>query len=44
MIPLYSTDQIRQIDDYAIRQMGIPGPVLMENASLEIYRWLEENF
>jgi len=42
MIPLYSTDQIRQVDEFAIKQIGIPGPVLMENASLEIYRFLEE--
>ena len=44
MIPLYSTDQIIQLDDYAIRQMGIPDPVLMENASIEIYRCIEEKF
>ena len=44
MIPLYSTEQIRLVDDYAIKQMGIPGPVLMENASLGIYNCLEEKF
>jgi ADP-dependent NAD(P)H-hydrate dehydratase / NAD(P)H-hydrate epimerase len=44
MIPLYSTEQIRQVDDLVITQMGIPGPVLMENASAEIYRRLEEKF
>ena len=44
MIPLYSTEQIRLVDDYAIKQMGIPGPVLMENASVEIYRHIEEKF
>src|SRR3970040_2413349 len=44
MIPLYSTEQIRQVDEYAIKQMGIPGPVLMENASLEIYNCLVEKF
>ncbi|NNG27107.1 MAG: NAD(P)H-hydrate epimerase, partial [Ignavibacteriaceae bacterium] len=37
MIPLYSTSQIRKIDDYAIVKLGIPGIVLMENASREIY-------
>ena len=41
MIPLFSTEQIREVDDYAIGQVGIPGPVLMENASLEIYNYLE---
>jgi len=42
MIPLYSTEQIRQVDDLAIKQFGFPGSVLMENASLEIYHHLEE--
>lgn len=42
MIPLFSTNQIREIDDYAIRQMGIPGSVLMENASIQIYKHLED--
>jgi NAD(P)H-hydrate epimerase len=38
MIPLYSTKQIRKVDDYAINKLGLPGMVLMENASREIYR------
>lgn len=38
MISLYSTKQIRQIDDIAIKQLGIPGIVLMENASREIFQ------
>jgi len=38
MIPLYSTKQIRQVDEYAINKMGIPGVVLMENASREIFQ------
>ncbi len=37
MIPLYSTLQIRKIDEYAITKLGIPGIVLMENASREIF-------
>jgi len=37
MIPLFSTKQIRQIDDYAINKLHIPGIVLMENASREIF-------
>jgi len=37
MIPLYSTSQIRKIDEYAITKLGIPGIVLMENASREIF-------
>jgi hydroxyethylthiazole kinase-like uncharacterized protein yjeF len=42
MIPLFSTDQIREVDDFAISKLGIPGIVLMENASIEIYRIVEE--
>lgn len=37
MIPLFHTDQIREADNYAISQLGIPGIVLMENASLNIF-------
>jgi NAD(P)H-hydrate epimerase len=38
MIPLFSTKQIRLVDDYAINKLGIPGIVLMENASRETFR------
>jgi NAD(P)H-hydrate epimerase len=38
MIPLFSTKQIRKVDDYAINKLGLPGMVLMENASREIFR------
>ncbi|HSW54300.1 MAG TPA: NAD(P)H-hydrate dehydratase [Ignavibacteriaceae bacterium] len=38
MIPLYSTKQIRQVDDYAIKKLSIPGTILMENASREIFQ------
>jgi len=38
MIPLYSTKQIRQVDEFAINKLGIPGVVLMENASREIFQ------
>ncbi len=37
MIPLFSTDQVRQVDTYAINELGMPGIVLMENAALQIY-------
>jgi NAD(P)H-hydrate epimerase len=40
MIPLYATNQIRQIDDYAIKKLGISGIVLMENASREIFKYI----
>ena len=42
MIPLYSTEQIRQVDEFAISKIGIPGVVLMENASQEIFRKINE--
>ena len=42
MIPLFSTKQIRQIDEYAIDKIGIPGIVLMENASREIFQKISE--
>jgi len=41
MIPLYSTRQIREVDEFAINKLKIPGIVLMENASLEIYNYVE---
>ncbi len=37
MIPLYSIKQNREVDDYAINHLKIPGIVLMENAALEIF-------
>jgi NAD(P)H-hydrate epimerase len=37
MIPLFSTNQIREVDNFAIDKLGIPGLVLMENAALQIY-------
>ncbi len=42
MIPLYSTQQIRDIDEFAIKETGIPGPILMENASINIFNFLEQ--
>jgi ADP-dependent NAD(P)H-hydrate dehydratase / NAD(P)H-hydrate epimerase len=36
MIPLFSPEKVRGIDDYAINQLGIPGLLLMENASINI--------
>ena len=37
MIPLFSTSQVREVDDYAINQLGVPGLVLMENAAIQIF-------
>lgn len=44
MIPLYSTLQVRKLDKYAINKLGLPGIVLMENASREIFQKINENF
>ncbi len=37
MIPLFSTSQVREVDDYAINTLGVSGLVLMENAALQIF-------
>jgi len=37
MIPLYSAQQVRETDIYAIDSLGIPGIVLMENAARSIF-------
>jgi len=44
MIPLFTTDQIRKADNYAINKLGISGVVLMENASLSIFNSIQNNF
>lgn len=36
MIPLYTTAQIRELDAFAIKSLGVPGPLLMENAAIGI--------
>lgn len=43
MIPLFSTEQMRNADKYAIEQLKIPGIVLMENASLSVYDSIRNN-
>lgn len=43
MIPLFSTKQIREADAFAIDRLGIPGIVLMENASNRIFETLRDN-
>lgn len=42
MIPLYTTQQVRDADSYAINTLGIPSIVLMENAARSIYSALIE--
>ena len=44
MIPLYSVAQIREADNYALNNLGIPGIVLMENASVSIYNIVKEKY
>ncbi len=43
MIPLYSTQQIRKVDEYAIKELKIPSIVLMENASRSMFQIISEN-
>lgn len=38
MIPLYSSQQVRKADNYAINRLKIPSITLMENASRSIYQ------
>ncbi len=42
MIPLYTTSQVREVDDFAINKLKMPGIILMENASLQIYHKIIE--
>ena len=44
MIPLFTTEQIRNADKYAIEQLKVPGIVLMENAALSILNLIKRNF
>ena len=43
MIPLYSAQQVRESDMYAVNSLGIPGIVLMENAARSIYSEIINN-
>lgn len=43
MIPLYTTQQVRDADNYAINTLGIPSIVLMENAARSIYSAIIDN-
>lgn len=38
MIPLFSNEQVRKADNYAINRLKIPGLVLMENSSRSIFQ------
>ncbi|MGD2245543.1 MAG: NAD(P)H-hydrate dehydratase [Candidatus Aminicenantes bacterium] len=41
---ILSSKQMKEIDRRAIQELGIPGPTLMENAGLQIYRKILEKF
>ncbi|MDQ7815831.1 MAG: NAD(P)H-hydrate dehydratase [Melioribacteraceae bacterium] len=43
MIPLYSAQQVREADSYAINTLAIPSIVLMENASRSIFEAISKN-
>ncbi|MDP4117318.1 MAG: NAD(P)H-hydrate epimerase, partial [Bacteroidota bacterium] len=42
MIPLFNTQEIRDLDSYAITKLGIPGIVLMENAAINISKIISD--
>ena len=44
MIPLFSPEQVRGIDEYAIHQLNIPGILLMENAAMNITRVIKSQY
>ena len=44
MIPLFTSSQIREIDEFAINHLGIPSFALMENASISIYHEIINHF
>ena len=44
MIPLFTSEQIRKADEYAIEKLQIPGVVLMENASISIVNGIKQNY
>ena len=44
MIPLFSAQQVREADNFAVKKLKIPGITLMENASRSIFLKILENF
>jgi len=44
MIPLYTAQQVREADSYAIDTLGIPSIVLMENAARSIFELAIQQF
>ncbi len=44
MIPLFNTEQVRSADKYAIEELNIPSIALMENASLNVLKFIKEYY
>ena len=44
MIPVLTADEMRRADRHAIDEVGLPGPVLMENAGAAVARLVDERF
>ena len=44
MIPVLTADEMRRADRRTIDEIGLPGPVLMENAGAAVARLVEERF
>lgn len=43
MIPLYTSQQVREADSFAVNTLGIPSVVLMENAARSLYAAITES-
>ena len=44
MIPVLTAEEMRRADRHAIDEVGLPGPVLMENAGAAVARLVDERF
>jgi hydroxyethylthiazole kinase-like uncharacterized protein yjeF len=44
VIPVLTADEMRRADRHAIEKIGLPGPVLMENAGAAVARLVDERF
>jgi NAD(P)H-hydrate epimerase len=44
MMPLYTAQQVRDADSYAINKLGIPSIVLMENASRSVFEIIKQSY
>ena len=44
MLPVVTAQQMRTIDQWAIKEIGIPGVVLMENAGKVVFKIIKKKF